>query len=182
MNHARHVPRQPRPKGAASASSSSSSSSSSSAATGIDVALAALAAAPPVTTEDEDRRRREVYAMNAILRKIEHEKFEQLKADVAVGKEVIALDTSCHSEYSSGSPSPSNRTSAPAQNNTDHLRSRSAGVSETKSARRGGGGGSAAAPPSAGGVDHVAERSRSSSLGGSQASSLRAMSLRFGGV
>jgi hypothetical protein len=119
--------------------------------------------------------------MNAILRKIEHEKFEQLKADVAVGKEVIALDTSCHSEYSSGSPSPTNRTSAPAQNNTDHLRSRSAGVSETKSARRGGGG-AAAAPPSAGGVDNVAGRSRSSSLGGSQASSLRAMSLRFGGV
>lgn len=117
--------------------------------------------------------------MNAILRKIEHEKFEQLKADVAVGKEVIALDTSCHSEYSSGSPSPTNRTSAPAQNNTDHLRSRSAGVSETKSARRGGG---SAAAPSAGGADHVAGRSRSSSLGGSQASSLRAMSLRFGGV
>jgi hypothetical protein len=119
--------------------------------------------------------------MNAILRKIEHEKFEQLKVDVAVGKEVIVLDTSCHSEYSSGSPSPTNRTSAPAQNNNDHLRSRSAGVAETKSARREGGG-AAAAPPSVGGVDNVAGRSRSSSLGGSQASSLRAMSLRFGGV
>jgi hypothetical protein len=124
----------------------------------------------PAADTNEERHRAQIYAVNAILRKLEIEKFEQLKADVASGKEV--LDTSSwHSENSSGSPSPTNRTEG------ERFRSLSAGVASggavvgTKTTKM----------KSIASHDEVSDRGSEIGIS-SSSSSLRTAQLRFGGV
>ena len=131
---------------------------------------------PPVDT-NEERHRAQIYAVNAVLRKLEIEKFEQLKADVASGKEVLD-NSSWHSENSSGSPSPTHPTIEAAK-----FRSSSAGMADgtagetalvaTKTTRM-----------KSSATHDQGTRNRGGLEAGmvSSSSSLRTAQLRFGGV
>jgi hypothetical protein len=73
----------------------------------------------------EEMRRAQVYAMNHILRKLEIEKFEQFKVDVATGKEIVTYNW--HSDDSSGTPSPVQCRSGNIERGMENLKIRHGG-------------------------------------------------------